>query len=460
VQIAPGNRNIYSNTHGTAENENKGGSLRIDYDTKVGTLSSITGYSKNNQPRTDAFTSFPIAGFNIKAITDTDVDYLSQEFRIASPSSARKVTYLAGAIYSDTKNYEPYARAILFPVNWDRTVRMYSLALYGRATWKFVESTSLTGGLRYQHDRQSYRWAFNDGVTPVSANGSGYDFVAGEASLQHDFARDIKGYVTYANAQTGKAFDMEDNNGAMAAGGLQALPSEKVQNIEVGFKTQWLDRRITLNVSAFRATYQNYQVQSLQTGSANSVPVIRLYAIGAVRSQGIEWSSKYSVSSTLRLGLDATYLDAKITDYPGAQCYVGQTVAAGCVGGVQNRRGNLPGTSKFRGIGTIDYTVKLPQAPFDIELGGAVRYQGATGYDVFGSPQAQQGAFATANLTLGAKSHDGLWSAELFVNNLTNKHYYSSVTADQFQAPGASATYVTYARDSWRYVGGRIRIHY
>lgn len=460
VNVGPLNRDIYSTRHGRSENENKGGSVRIDFDSPIGTLSSISGYSKNEQPRSDAFTAFPLFGFDITANTNTDVDYYSQELRLASPQSHGKVEYLAGMIYTDTRNVEPYQRAILFPVNWDRTATVRSFAMFGRATLHLGESTALTGGARYQHDNQSYRWVFNDGSTPTSARKSNYDFAAGEVSLQHDFGRDIKSYVTYSNAQTGKAYDLEDNNGAASATGLVPLPSEKVQNVEAGLKTQWLDRRLTINVSGFRASYQNYQVQSLQTGSASSVPVIRLFAIGRVRTQGVELSTSYAPVRALRLGFDATYLDARILDYPGAQCYVGQTAAQGCVGGVQNRRGRLPGTSKFRAVATADYTIPVPTAPFDVVVSAYARYQGATEFDVFGSPLARQGNFATVNLTAGLKSRRETWSAELFVNNLTNKHYYGAVTTDQFQPAGATAVSVTYARDSFRYFGGRIRLHY
>jgi iron complex outermembrane receptor protein len=111
-------------------------------------------------------------------------------------------------------------------------------------------------------------------------------------------------------------------------------------------------------------------------------------------------------------------------------------------------------------VATVDYTISLPSAPFDATLGAYLRYQGPSAYDVFGSPLARQDGFATVNLTAGLKSHDSGWSAELFVNNLTNKHYYSSVTTDQFQPVGATAVSVTYARDSFRYFGGRVRFHF
>ncbi len=322
--IGPFNTTTSSIDHGVSENKNRGLSLRADWDTSIGTVSSITSYSHGNQPRSDLLVAFPFFGLKIWANTDTDVKYTTQEVRLASPKSNGAVDYLGGIIYSDTRNFEPYARAILFPVDWDRTAKMQSLAFYGRATFHVTADTALTAGLRYQHDAQSYHWIFNDGTAPESRGSHSYDFVSGEVSLQHDFARDVKGYVTYANAQTGKAYDLEDNASAATPSGLQPLPSEKVQSIEAGIKSQWLDRRLTVNLSAFRSDYHNYQVQSLiVSNNINTVPTIRLYAIGKVRTQGIELQSSFAVSRALRLDFYATYLDAKIRDYPGAQCFLG-----------------------------------------------------------------------------------------------------------------------------------------
>ncbi|HWU02958.1 MAG TPA: TonB-dependent receptor, partial [Novosphingobium sp.] len=340
--VTPGayNTTTSSAQHGTSANENYGFSLRADLDTGIGTASSISSYAHGNQPRKDLFLAYPFAGTTVWAHTDTDVRYISQELRLASAKRESRLQYLGGVIYTDTRNFEPYSREPVFPVNWDRTSQAQSLAVYGRATYAVLPHTKLTGGLRYQHDHQSYDWVFVDGTAPRSQGRSNYDFVAGEVSLQQDLARDVKAYVTYANAQTGKAYDLEDNGSAATSAGLQPLASEKVQNVELGLKSQWFGRRLTVNISAFRAAYHNYQVQAtLPTTDPNVVPVIRLYAVGAVRNQGVELSTSFRASKALNLGLDASYLDAQIRDYPGAQCFTGQTEAQGCVGGVQNRRG-------------------------------------------------------------------------------------------------------------------------
>jgi iron complex outermembrane receptor protein len=231
-----------------------------------------------------------------------------------------------------------------------------------------------------------------------------------------------------------------------------------VQNYELGLKTQWLDRRLTINLSAFRADYQNYQVQSTQVGAAGQTPSIRLYAVGKVRSQGIELSSSLRASRLLRLGLDASYLDAKILEYPGAQCYIGQAAADGCANGVQNRRGVLPGTAKFRAVASANQTIPLSSLPFDGTLGALFRYQTRVQFDLLGSPNTIQGSYGVLNLTAGIRDRSGKYTAEFFVNNVTNQHSYASLAQDPL-APAVAIVGIP-TRDSYRYFGGRFGLHF
>lgn len=456
--VAHYTRDVSNPGHSESRNENKGGSARVDYDSGIGTLSSITSYSRNSQPRSDLFLGYQLFGTSIYATTDTQVKYATQEIRLASPSNMDRVQYLLGAIYTDTENFEPYVRTVLFPVDWDRTATVKSGAVYGRGTYKFVRDTSLTVGLRYQYDHQAYRFDFVDGSAPNSRGSNNYDFIAGEVSLQHDFTTDIKGYATYANAESGRAYDLEDSAGAATPAGLSPIPSQKVQNYELGLKTQWLDRRLTINLSAFRADYQNYQVQSTQVGATGQTPSIRLYAVGKVRSQGIELSSSLRASRLLRLGLDASYLDAKILEYPGAQCYIGQAAADGCANGVQNRRGMLPGTAKFRAVASANQTIPLSSLPFDGTLGALFRYQTRVQFDLLGSPNTIQGSYGVLNLTAGVRDRSGKYTAEFFVNNVTNQHSYASLAQDPL-APAVAIVGIP-TRDSYRYFGGRFGLHF
>jgi len=466
--VGPYNRIVDSTTHSVAANENKGVSLRLDDDLRIGLLSSITSYSKGDQPSTDLLLAFPFFGANAYAQSNTDVTYTTQEFRLASPAGSGRLQYLLGLIYTDTDNFEPYVRQVFIPVDWNRDAFIQSLAVYGRATYRVLADTSLTLGLRYQYDHQGYGFVFADGTAPDSRNTSNYDFVTGEASLQHAFTGDIKGYLTYANAQTGRAYDLEDNGDAAAPAGLQPIASEKVHSLEAGLKTQWLDHRLTVNLSIFAANYRNYQVQAVQQTnfSLSVAPTVRLYAIGRVEDKGAELEASFAATRELRLGLSATYLDARILSYPNAQCHVDQV--QGCVpldpgspGSpmVQpNLKGPLPGTSKFRGVASANYVLPLPARPFDGIFGVFYRYQTRTYFDLLGSPVDTQGGFGILNLSAGIRDHSGRWTLEGFVNNVGDKRYYSDVIQNPL-SPGL-AVESAYARDSFRFAGVRLNVNF
>jgi iron complex outermembrane recepter protein len=454
--IAPYSQEVSTPGNGTESRRNQGVSLRVDYDTSVGTVSSLTNYSHASDPRVDLFVAYPIDGQIARADTDVRVKYFYQELRLASPANSDKLKYLFGLVYNNTKNFEPYVREPVFPVDWNRDATVASFAAFGRVTYKVLPRVSLTGGLRFQADRLGYDFVFADGTAPESTGSTKYSFVSGEASLQYELTPDIKTYFTYSNAQSGKAYDLEDNVDAATPAGLTALPSETVNNYEAGIKGRVFDRRLSFSLAIFRADYQHYQVQAIQQsdGNINQTPTVRLYSLGQVRTQGVELSTTLAATNALKLGFDATYLDARILDYPGAQCYLGQTTAEGCISGLQDRRGVLPDTSKFRMTASANYTINLPSLPFDGMVGAFYRYQTRTYFDLFGDPVETQAPYGLLNLTAGIKDHSGRYNVELFVNNVANTHYYGLLTQDGFSSP--LATYALYGRDSFRYFGGRI----
>lgn len=461
------NRTFSTDQTATANTRDKGGSLRLDLDVgDVGTLSSISSYSKSAQPRADLFFGFPGDTATTFAYTNVSTDYKTQEVRLASPGN-QNVTYLLGAIYTDTKIFQPYIRRGIFPVNWLRDSRQKSFAAFGRATWQFTTRDFLTGGLRYQHDDQGYNWLFRnvttDAITARSSGDSKYDFVAGEASIRHEFTDDISLYATYSQSQTGQAYDVE-NNAAALLGSLTPLASEKVKNVEGGIKARFFDRRITFNLNGFLADYSNYQVQSIDSNDTTQAPVIRLLAIGKVRTKGAELQTNFRVSDAFTLGLSGSYTDSQIRDYPNAGCYLLQTAAQGCINGTQaNLAGRtLPNAPKWKVNATADYRAPIT-GTLDVTAGAFYRYQSSVNYDILGNPRLVQDGYGVLNLRAGIASARGAaqrWSLEAFVNNVLDKNYYASVSdkSNRFTIPGGGQAYVlaaSYDRASFRYAGLR-----
>jgi iron complex outermembrane receptor protein len=466
-QAGPYNRDIYTAHEGELRSHDDGATLRLDYESPAGTLSSITNISKS-----ETQTSTPLVAFaffpDVAVQQNYNVDYKTQEFRLASSPSDSKLQYLAGLIYSDTKIVEPYARTLIAPVDWDRTAIIRSAALYGNGTYEVLPQTFMTAGLRFQHDYQSYDWLFVDGTAPRSSGASTYNFASGEVSLRHEFSRDVSAYITYANAQTGRAYDLEDQVSAASPAGLSPLNSERAQSFEGGFKTQWLDRRLTLNASVFDVHYRSYQIQQAFLPNPNSLPSIRLLAIGRVESRGVEFDSAYAATPDLLFNLATTFLDATIRDYPNAKCYTGQTLpsCAGSLGTQGNLAGtSMPGASRLKAVASTAYTLRLPSLPFDAIFNAFYRYQSSTHFDVLGDPASHVGGFGIVNLAAGIQDHDRRYTIQFFVNNVLDKKNYASLARDTIVldptgVANPAAVYATYARDWERYAGIRLNFAY
>lgn len=471
LRIGPDNRSVYSPTDGSAQTRDKGFNLKIDADTgALGTASSITSYTVSAQPRTDAFLGaprdnlvFPITDFTANA--DVQSKNFSQELRVTSSSSER-FTYLIGGIYSRIRLHQIYLRRQVFPFSGDQYVNTDSAALFGRATYDVTPANSITAGLRYQHDKLAYVWNVLTAGNTVSRGSNSYGFWGGEASYKHKFGEDVNVYVTYSQAQTGNAYNLNDTVTASTGASLPVIPSTHVNNWEAGIKSKLFDRMLTFNFDVFRARYSNFQVQDTRiTGNTLRTDIL---AIGRVQTQGVELEASLRPNRDLTLGVTGAYIDAKVTDYPNAACYIGQTAALGCITvapGVTNQ-GNiaghqLPFSPKWRLTASGDYTVHLSTT--DLTLGAFYRYQGRSTSDLFGDPTASQKGYGVLNLTAGIADPKGRWSVQLYVNNVFDKRYYSAKARSQLVAPVASDNPVVfgqYDRNSFRYGGIRTQLKF
>jgi len=477
--LALGKYNTWTESprHGVYHFKDRGGSLHLEYELDgAAILTSITSLTKTGMPRLDNVFGMrygegpdvTVPGLNYPfAHVDYSTENKTQELRLTSPGN-ETFEYMAGAIYTDTDTTHPYQRLGIFPVNWVRSFDMKSAALFSRGTYHLGARDALIAGLRWQRDKMGYSWAFlplqvDATVADMFVAGrSDYDFISTELSWRRELAADVNAYVTLARTQSGEVYDLEDNRGAMAPGGLQPLDSQKVRNLELGLKSQWWQRRLTLNLNAFVARYDNYHIQTTETISLTEAPLIKLFAIGEVETRGIEFETRLRARDDLNLSFNGAWVDAKIKDYPGAQCYPRQTLEQGCVNQLQvnNIAGNsMPGVAKLRLSGAVNYFVALERLPFDLELDASWRWQSKTGFDYRGSPDPDlvQGAYGVANVAASLHSRDGRWSVMFFVNNLLDQQFYTRII--DYTGWTAPAYWGAFARDSFRYSGVSVRFN-
>ncbi len=84
--------------------------------------------------------------------------------------------------------------------------------------------------------------------------------------------------------------------------------SDRLWNYEIGLRSEWFDRRLQADLTAFYVDWKDVQIEQVSTGllswSAN---------VGAVRSQGVEFATRMLLPWDLSLDANAAYVDSRTT---------------------------------------------------------------------------------------------------------------------------------------------------
>lgn len=286
--------------------------------------------------------------------------------------------------------------------------------------------------------------------------------VTGKIALRQDLAQRVMAYASFSTGYKGQGYDI--STGFTPTRAANPVRPETSNAYEIGLKSRFLGNRVQLNVAAFWTDFKNFQAQSGVQLPDQTIQ-LQLNNVGKVRTRGVEVEWQARPTDTFTIDGGASYTDAKIREYPNAQCYTGQTVAQGCLPvtgsatGFQNLAGqqmvNAP-RWKLNVGGNLD--VPLASMPFDGFVQADVSYQSSVKFD-FSNPALVQGAYAIVNGSIGIdqKERGGLRIA-LFVNNLFDKHYASALGI----ASGGTAGLVaqTFSRNARRYAGVRARFRF
>ncbi|HXV01566.1 MAG TPA: TonB-dependent receptor [Caulobacteraceae bacterium] len=236
--------------------------------------------------------------------------------------------------------------------------------------------------------------------------------------------------LTYGNSSTGQDFNylvsprfkIDDDNMVYARfangyrpGGANAFPPglgepetfqpDTVTSYEAGYKSQWFDRSLTLDLALFWNEWNNIQIQ---TGVAGFQGFING---PSARTRGIELSTLWRPVHGLTFGLDGAYTQARLT---------GDAPAAGAANGDE-----LPFVPKWTGAITADYAWDITNG-WSVDLGGSVNYVGTRMSGFVGNAVVGTGYgvpvpnFTTFNLNAGV-TH-GPVTFQAFVRNIGSSH--------------------------------------
>lgn len=262
----PGNANREklpnSDILGTSERTIEDATVKIDWRTAAGTFTSITGYTDLAE---DYFGDLdfcnpvdcPNGIFGLGPQADQrqilDVRLLSQELRFTSPDD-RSLRWIAGALYLNTERELTTVANLLIPgippitlIRNEESNDNDAYSAFAQVDYDFTERTTLGVSLRYDRDEREQT---DVGSPAQPVRSIEFDEVQPRAVLSHKFSDGQLGYVTY-----GTGFRSGGFNGI----GGRPFDAETLENLEVGYKSAWLQDRVRLNAAVFRSRSDAYQ---------------------------------------------------------------------------------------------------------------------------------------------------------------------------------------------------------
>lgn len=433
VQINENNYDIAQDARSYNTNEVGGASLDMNYEIGGFTLTSITAYRRWQAFKTTDEDKTTQSFFNVTQ-TDTEMEQLSQELRLASPIGAgQRFDYLVGLhihqqnlnsleIFSANLGEATEQNRSVSPVGIDTR----SLGLFGNGTFHITDAWRLIFGLRYtdeyisgsvKHDEVGLVALFPE--TNVAQSNSDSK-VTGRVGVQFYPTRDLMLFATYGTGYKAPAF----NAGTIQPANLptQIVAGETSEMIEAGLKSRLFDGRLLLNVTLFDTKFEDFQADAFVEQPGLSVPVLILSSINEVKTKGVEAEITARLMDGLTVGGAFSYTDGKFSDFRNSPCYFQQTAAQGCVGGTQDLSGRrLPYQGEIQYNAYFDYGHDFGGWGMFAQGNYSWVDERATDYTL--DPRSRVDSLGLLSARLGTRFNDDRVELALFGNNLTDENY-------------------------------------
>jgi iron complex outermembrane receptor protein len=201
---------------------------------------------------------------------------------------------------------------------------------------------------------------------------------------------------------------------------------QTIDAYEIGLKSDLFDRRVRLNLSAFHYEIKDIQLRTIVAPKPTPI----FYNAAQARVNGADADLDVRVTSQFSVRGTVSYLSGKYTSFPNAVFYRVNTPPG--FGLTQLPPADATGNDT---VYTPHWVTNLSAQYRFPTSAGAFTFAGTWTYNsgFFFDPQNRTAnpAYNLINATLTWEPKDGLWT-RLYVNNLLDKKYYSTIQASNF----------------------------
>ncbi|MEP3052234.1 MAG: TonB-dependent receptor [Erythrobacter sp.] len=417
-------------------------------------------------------------------LADNQTRQLTQELRIASDYDGL-FNFQIGAFY-ETREIEfntaeqafnvPLAfgaatgGGVGFDYQREHATDTEAFSVFGSVDLALTDRLNITAGLRWTTESKSNTISIpfiNPIISGLDLDGDGNaDFVTSgfvsapinfsddnfspEVALTYELADDINFFAAFKtgfksggidnsalpgvglagignpdiNPATGNTFD-EDATSSLI------FESEETIGGEIGIKSQFNNRAITINVTAYHYIFDNLQVQLFDGAAVQFVT----FNAGELTTSGIDvdWNWRTPVDG-LSLSGTLAYLDSRFTD-----------TFIGLDGSDLDGRA-APRAPDFAGNFAVDWFIPLGES-LELGLSGNAAYSSSyfTGQN-FLVGDLSQDSFVTLDAGISIGDADGVWQLSLIGTNLTDEQIVTSSGPRPFVPVGGDDQTVTLNR--------------
>jgi iron complex outermembrane receptor protein len=310
------------------ENDGSGGGLTIDYTlANDHVLTSITGFRTVDRKVGSDEDATRVFSLDARFFED-DFDHFTQEVRLASPSD-QSFRYVAGIFYFDQEAITNRKVALgpgfggppegVDAAIQDSAVDTSNLALFVNGNLDLSDQWTLSGGLRYtdeQKDARIDQFVFPGfGLAEMIQESftRDEDYVTATLNLQFQASDDMLAYFTYSSGYKAGGFNVD----LVPTIGDLFFEEETVDSFEIGLKSDLLDGRLRLNITAFHAEYEDYQVFQFRFDPFSGTTALLVSNAASVTTQGLEIEGVAHFSDSFELSYGLGLTDATFDDFPG-----------------------------------------------------------------------------------------------------------------------------------------------
>lgn len=342
------------------------------------------------------------------------VEWSSHE--LTTTYTNERIKAVAGLYYYDELGISR-AFALDSPtIDQDRGVEAW--AAYAQGTYTFGNGLGFTLGIRHTEEKADFTQYFRLQSAAPQSDSKTFKANTPKVGINWQLTDDILTYVSYTKGFKSGGFNPVPPANSIG-GGQTGRPvpydPENVESFEIGGKFTLLDRRLRLNIAAFRAEYEGMQLPQFFPGTTTSYTT---NATGAI-VEGIELEPTWQALDALQLYATGAITTGKYT--APFNCSLSTTQVVDCSGKKMKAVVPRKWTVGFK------YQPSLPMLPGKLSLNGAWNYNSA----YFTNLSNERAVFQPAqvdlfNASVAWMSENGMYKASLEARNITDESYIAN----------------------------------